>query len=172
MVISILALAAAEQTIALNVNTILLAVIGLASAWITYRTAAISALQKLNAEELKTMHVAVNSGKTTMENELRDLRKFVAEQTGTIMALEENKRGAELARAVASAPPMMMVPSAPALVAVAPATARSSNPARATHAGSGVLEHAITELTNAAQDTVVAADKTVELAEQVPIKTA
>lgn len=155
---------AAATTVTLDMNTIILAVIGLLGTTVTgflaLRMATIAADARENkvatvkaADSIEKIHVAVNSGKTAMENQIAGLNKTVLDLSGTIKTLEENKRGSELAKAVASVP---------ASVAAAPAPVGKGKP--------GKLGDAIADVVEAAEETVVAAEKTVEHAEKVPRK--
>lgn len=114
---------AAATTVTLDVNTIILAVIGLVPAictgLVTIWLAKIAAVQK-------EIHVAVNSGKTAMENQIAGLNRTVLELSGTIKTLEENKRGAELAMALATIPPAAVLPPA-VNSAVVPVPVRDDN---------------------------------------------
>lgn len=141
---------AAATTVTLDMNTIILAVIGLMGTTVT----GLLALRMATlAAEQKQIHAAVNSGKTAMENQIAGLNKTVLELSGTIKTLEENKRGAELAKAIASVPVVMTAPAP---------VAGKGNP--------GKLVDAIEELTEAAEETVEAAEKTVGHAEKFPLK--
>lgn len=159
-VIGVVAATAAVQAVAitLDLNTIILAVIGLIGTSVTgflaLRVAALGA-------ESKKIHVAVNSGKTEMQNKIDELHKLVLEQSGIIKTLEEKGRGAELAKALASVPPVVVMSTMPP-----PAPVAAHSPARPEP--SGKLENAIVELTAAAKDTVESAEKTVDHAAKIP----
>lgn len=183
-IVAVVAATAAVQAVAvtLDLNTIILAVIGLVGTSVTgflaLRVAALGA-------ESKKIHVAVNSGKTSLENEIKELRRVVTEQMGVIKTLEEKGRGAELAKAIASVPPVVVMPVGQAVPAIAAVPAQAT-PVMGTWGGAAPaaakveasdshatpLETAIVDLTEAAKDTVEAAgetlDKTAVLKDKVP----
>lgn len=147
VIVSAGVIAAAATTVTLDANTIILAVIGLLS---TCVTGFLALRQATMAAEQKQIHLAVNSSKTALETKLDDFVKQNVELAKKVAELEENKRGNELAKAVAS------VPSSPVVTQ--------------SDARKGKLGDAIEELTEAAEETVEAAEKTVEHAAKVPRK--
>lgn len=162
-------MAAAATAVTFDMNTIVLAVIGLIGTTIT----------GVLALRMKEVHVAVNSSKTILENKVDDLIKRNMELTKQLATLEENKRGAELAKAVSDVKPVVVTPAAvmvgaPLPIAPVPAApppepvtvATTITPAP----GTSPLKEAIDDLTEAAKDTVTAADKTVEMVVKVPHK--
>lgn len=178
--------------VALDLNTIIMAVIGLMGSYLTMRVATLAAAAKeqkaaqdVAAASMREIHTAVNSGKTILENKLDALTSQNAELVKKVAILEENKRGAELAKAVASAPPGMVVlpavsPVSPVVIQAAPAAVAAPTPApEATQQIAAIasavevaasaptrMGEAIVELKAAAEETSIAADKTVELVDK------
>lgn len=146
--------AASATAVTLDVNTIILAVINLVGVTIT----------GILALRMKEVHVAVNSSKTVLENKLDDFYKRNVELAKKVAELEENKRGAELAKATAAAPPGLVVMPSMAAVPV-PVPVAAAEPLKAPPAGR--LDDAIAELTDAAEETVEAAEKTVDQAAKI-----
>lgn len=142
-------IAAAASTVTLDANTIIIGLIGLVPAILT---AFIALRQKEQKDSLREIHTAVNSGRTTLENKIDSLIEKNEELTKKVATLEENKRGAELAKAVSEVKPVMVATT------VTPASSGAATP----------LKEAIADLTEAAKDTSVAADKTVEMVVKVP----
>lgn len=168
-VVSAATTTAVATTVTLDMNTIILAVISLIGTSVTgflaLRMASLAGDAKETklatataAEEIGKIHVAVNSERTVMLDKVDKLTKHVQDLMKQIATLEENKRGAELAKAIASVPPVVVMPAAQAGLASLPSADHST------------LKGAIVDLTEAAKDTVVAADKTVDLADKVPLK--
>lgn len=154
-------LAEAASTVTLDANTIILGIIGLIPAILT---ALIAMRQKEQKDSLAEVHTAVNSSKTVLENKVDDLIKQNVALTKTVATLEENKRGSEMAKAVATVPPVMVMPVAPPHPVMGTWGSASATPAKAESPDSSgtPLENAISDLTEAAKETVEAADETLD----------
>lgn len=166
MVIGAVAQAAAAITaVTLDLNTIILAVIGLIGTTVT----------SVVALRMKEIHTAVNSSKTILDNKLDVLHAQNAEWVKKVSILEEKLRGVELAKAVASAPPGMVVLPAVAAPVVIQAPAAMATPVPLPEATKTIaaiasavevaasaptrMGDAIVELKAAAEETSVAAEE-------------
>lgn len=154
-------LAEAATTFTLDINTIVLGVIGLIPAILT---ALIAMRQKEQKDSLAEVHTAVNSSKTVLENKVDDLIKQNVALTKTVATLEENKRGTEMAKAVATVPPVVVMPVGQPQAVPMMGTWGGAPAAKAAASDSSgtPLENAISDLTEAAKDTVEAADETLD----------
>lgn len=170
---------AQATAVTLDLNTIILAIIGLlgtsVTGYLALRMAALAADAKESKESLKEVHVAVNSAKSVLETKVDDLIKQNVELAKENATLQENKRAAELAKAVASAPPGLVV--MPAVVSptvvpvVAPVVIESAvtpAPSSPTRMGEAIteLKAAAAETSVAAEEASVKADKTVQIVEK------
>lgn len=182
--LAIASVAAVEvMAVALDLNTIIMAVIGLMGSYLTMRVATLAAAAKeqktaqdVAAASMREIHTAVNSGKTILENKLDDFMKQNVELAKKVSSLEAELRGAELAKAIASVPSgMVVLPAvAPVSIQAAPAPALVATPTIAAIASAVEVAasaptrigEAITELKAAAEETSVAADKTVDIVDK------
>lgn len=172
---------AQASTVTLDANTIILAVISLIGTTVTgylaLRMASLAQNAKEAKESLKEVHTAVNSAKSLLESKLEDVTKKNLELEKRIATTDEARRGAEMAKAVSEVKPVLVTPAivaspaimaSPAVAVAAPTPitpviteSKATAPAGAPLDPSP-LKQAITDLTEAAKDTVKAADNTLQ----------